>query len=282
MELKSQEDSELRNLNTVEVNSQIASRPTAPDLANGYIILGPQLPNAWRTGVECVLERRDGETSRRAYLSHECRAEAVGDRIFNDAYYEFCVAETWLGPIAIRGGAYNYGYRSYRAKFPETIHQQCSFTTKIFCSERNIRILSFSEALNYVRSGPDNHIYVRLDYKLKGSEYTCWAPCRYTNFPSEGVNKAPYLQPISGQVLFETEDRFYLAYLATNVDEFGTRACEFICRAPTRYFDIKQKTTFLHKIVFRLLGSTIGRLLWTDEYCFRQPVEGLTTFYVYE
>ena len=257
----------------------------APDLENGFIINGYDIPNRWRTNVECVLERRgEGRDRQFSYLSNECRAESVSGTIFDGRLYESCVLTTWDGIFNLRHGSYTHGFnpaKNATRRMPESPYEDSGLTTFVRCAERPVHLLSFEEAFAFFCDGPSNNIYMRVDYELGGFEYSLYAPCRYTNYPNVDLISERYLQPISGYVIVELDDRFYMAYVAAHVKEDVTEATEFICRDRLSFVQTKPKTGSVFWLFSLLDKVLLKRVFVTDEFHRVLRVDGDCTFFTY-
>ena len=99
-----------------------------PDLEHGFMIMGVDNSNRWWTGIECVLARQaqGAAEPERAYLSHECRAEAVNeDPYSHPGIYEYVAISTWDGNFALRSGPKLVGVRGPADR--ETIRPDASY-----------------------------------------------------------------------------------------------------------------------------------------------------------
>lgn len=208
-----------------------------PDLKDGFIILNRDAANRWWTGVESVLTRRSpGGSEQRAYLSHECRAEAVNaDPFSHPGVYEYVAASTWAGNFALRAGPDIVGVRGPGAAEVDheiAAHEAVDMPIDVTCARREARERSFDEVLSALRSSFANGhetLYMAIAYRQAGSDYTLHAPCRYINFPNPEAQGA-YLQPISGQVLYEKGGRFFAAYVVIYIEQGRPLALQFRVR----------------------------------------------------
>ena len=239
------------------------------DLENGHMVMGAD--NLWQTGVECVLARTHGDNEKQyAWLSHECRAESVSPDIFGThGNYEFVVIKGWNGTVILRSGSYSYGFnpiRNFLGKAPETTHEISDIGVDVYCNTRKARVLSFGEALEFFQKEDENKsnkIYMLVEYEIGSHKYELFAPCRYTNYPQSTKN-GKYLQPISGYVLFEDQERFHLSYVAAHIREDGTKTVEFRVREMTSFINTKNKGSRLYP-VFKLLDFLLLRFFLVIE-----------------
>jgi hypothetical protein len=209
-----------------------------PDLKDGFIILNVDAPNRWWTGVECVLTRESpcGGEPQRAYLSHECRAEAVNEDPFSHpGVYEYVAASTWEGNFALRAGPDMVGVCGPGAREVDratAAYEATDMPIAVTCPQREAQGRSFDDVLNMLRSGfADGHekLHMAVSYRQDGGDCTLHAPCRYINFPHPDADR-PYLQPISGQVLYEKGGRFHVAYVVTYIENGRPLALQFRIR----------------------------------------------------
>lgn len=260
---------------------------TAPDLLNGYVINGYDESNRWQTGVECVLRRRaEGGGEQTAYLSHECRAEAVGSRIFFGGLYEFVVVAGWNKTLFLRHGASLYSLNPFKNARPRQRYcvEESRVAPRILCQEVPIQPLSLDETLLYLRRetpGKGNRLFMRLSWRQDGIDYDLFAPCRYTNYPRPGSDSR-YIQPISGYVLFGEKDDLFTAYAACHVDSNENTAIEFFIRTPVSYLALKAHGGFFGRLAARLANTALGRMLMTDEFARIEMISGGSCqFFVY-
>ena len=215
-----------------------------PDLQNGFMILNHDAPNRWLTGIECVLARREspGAEEQRAYLSQECRAEQVCDDPFSHAgEYEYVGISTWSGNYALRSGSSITGVKSPEKADeggPDLSHEKVDRNFVVSCSDRQARQVSYEEVQRLLQSDFEDgymRLYMAISFRQRGHAYVLYAPCRYINFPNPRSAAGDYLQPISGYVLYEREDRFAVAYVVCHIAEGRTRALQFKLRPRTSY-----------------------------------------------
>jgi len=213
----------------------------APDLQNGFMIMQPEGPNRWCTGVECVLVRKSSDYAQpeAAYLSHECRAEAVhADPYAHPGVYEYVAISTWSGNYALRSGPSLTGVDGASeedATASDVSHEQIDMGIKVTCPERDVRPLAFGEVLSMLQSDSQAGFrspFMGISYRRDSFAYTLYAPCRYINFPHPVKEPRSYLQPISGYVLYEEGGRFYTAYVVTYIEGGDPKSLQFKVREP--------------------------------------------------
>ncbi len=214
-----------------------------PDLKDGFIILNRTAPNRWWTGVECALLRTrsagpEGGTEQWAYLSHECRAELVNDDPFgHPGVYEYAAAHTWAGNVALRAGPGLVGVRgpgSEDVPAEAVAHEWVDMPIDVACPAREAQERSFDDVLLTLRSDfADGHdkLHMAIAYRQGGHDYTLYTPCRYINFAHPDEDRI-YLQPISGLVLYERDERFYASYVVIYIEQGHVRALQFRTRHP--------------------------------------------------
>ena len=239
------------------------------DLENGHLVIGSAQSNFWQTGVECVLARTIGQDEKQyAWLSHECRAESVSPDIFGSHQnYEFVVIKAWNGHVCLRSGSSSYGFNPiqyFLNKAPESTYTTSDGEgVKTNCKMRKVRMLSFAEALDFFQKEDEdktNKIYMLIEYEIGSCKYELYAPCRYTNYPPS-LRDEKYLQPISGYVLFEDRDKFYMSYVAAHIREDETKSVEFRVREMTSFINTKNRDSRLYPI-FKLLDFLFLRFFF--------------------
>jgi hypothetical protein len=234
-----------------------------PDLENGFIILNYDTDNRWVTRVEASLKReRPGGVSEYAYLSHECRAENVGEDPFGHGDAFFLGISTWSGNFLMGGGS------SILKKSPKYQTRRTERRYLVSCEDRAVRPLTFDEVLSNVQDDCRrgyNQIFSEVSYTYLGARYSICTPCRYLNFPPRELEGKGYLQPISGHVLFEEEERFYLAYVVAYVEEGVTKSIQFRVVEQTDVFRTVPGLGRRRKLLASLLRK-LPTLLYTTGY----------------
>jgi len=259
------------------------------DLENSYMVMGGEAANNWQTGLECVLTKVIGDNDKQiSWLSHECRAETISPNIFNPiGNYEFVVLKGWNEDICIRSGSYNYGFnpiRNFLGKAAETTYETRGEATKVFCQTRKARTLSFEESLEFLHNKDKektNKIYMLIEYEIGSCKYELYAPCKYINYPSSLMGEK-YLQPITGYVIFEDNNKFYMSYVAAHLREDGTKSVEFRVREMTTFINTKAKGSRLFPI-FKLLDFIFLRFFFvTDDFTkIKRMLNAKCTLFIY-
>ena len=105
--------------------------------------------------------------------------------------------------------------------------------------------------------------------------------CSSDLYPNPGMTDDRYLQPISGYVVCEFDDRFYVAYVACHVRQEGALSIEFICRDRISFLGTKLYSSWQPVVSFldRILFS---HFFVTDEFHLVKTVRGSCTFFVYD
>ena len=212
-----------------------------PDLENGFMILNHNTANRWQTNIEAVLvkeagaKNRDGsdDQDQYSYLSHECRSENVGEDPFDHADALYVGISTWSGNLVFGSGS------SIWRKSPKFQMRGTNNQHVVNCEEVNAKFVSFDEVLRNLQSDCSygfRRLYTELIYTHLGVTYRLYTPCRYLNFPNPELEKKKYLQPISGYVLLEEEEQFYLAYVVAHIADGETKSIQFRLHEQTNYF----------------------------------------------
>ena len=264
-----------------------------PDIKNGFIVNGYESANRWQTSIEsCLIKVEDGEEST-AYLSTQCRAEYVSPQgIFSPSYYEYALAHTWHGPIVMRSGPAIY--RLFQGKASESRRYAAVNMEREICAPKVLaQTIEFDDLLDKLQSDNnhrDNFIYMQVEWIIGDVSYKLICPCRYTNFPHPKQNDERYIQPISGNVLVENENRFYLAYVSTHVRANGAERTELILKDRVSLFRLKHWTLYRRRTKpFVLLAHWFIRLVTvpfslffiTDEYWRVLSLDAKCTFFTY-
>ena len=207
-----------------------------PDLQDGYIILNDDGSNRWWTGIQCVLARRthgDGD-EQRAYLSHECRAESVTEDPFSHTGdYEYVGITTWSGNYAIRSGHKLLGSDPSKPDGAAPSYETIDMPMRVSTADRDVRPAPFDEVLQMLRSdfeGGYRTMHMAITYRQQNHDYTLYVPCRYINFPHPNETTKNYLQPISGYVVYERDERFFIAYVVCHIADGLVKSLQFKLR----------------------------------------------------
>ena len=246
----------------------------APDLQDGFMVLNEDKNNCWQTGIECVLVRlKNDEEEERAYLSHECRAEQVSDDPFGHCgNYEFVGISTWTGNYTFRSGSSLFSFnpiKNFRKKIPEGCYQRTDNKYFISCNDRNIQYLDFDEVITFLQQKFQSgykKLYMELKFCQFGYKYVLYAPCRYINFPNPNDKIRKYLQPISGYVLYEKHDKFFISYVVSHVANGLTKAIQFKIRDRVDF--IETKSNFKMFKLFKVLNKVLFSAFFvTHDFC---------------
>lgn len=207
-----------------------------PDLKEGYIILNDDESNRWWTGIECVLAKQShgSAAQQRAYLSHECRAELVNEDPFgHPGEYEYVGMATWMGNYAFRSGHQLVGSDRTDPGGTAPTCEKIDMPMRVEGVDREVEPLAFTEVVEMLRSDFKNGyklMHMAITYRQGEHDYTLYAPCRYINFPNPNKPDVKYLQPISGYVIYEKGERFFIAYVVCHIADGHVKALQFKVR----------------------------------------------------
>jgi hypothetical protein len=250
---------------------------TKLDLKNGYLQMGWQKhesqPNIWQTFIECMLIRNGTD---KAFLATNCRAESVsGDGpIFGGRQTEVSIVKGWDKDYIIRAGAGIY--YPFENELSEMAHYwQYDGGVNLVGEERPIKVWAVEDVLKVLREGCENNFfYWSIKYDYNGCNYELITLCKYINFPAIQA-KSEYIQPISGYVIFEDQDRFCIAYICAHISNAGKISVEILKRKPIYLFDTKVGIASRY---IRLLRSVFAlvpfkQLFFTDEFSERIKID---------
>jgi hypothetical protein len=251
-----------------------------PDIKNGITHNGEERDNRWQSFIESCLIKTENGSDKHAFLATPCRGEHVSSQsIFSPDYYEYAVAYTWDGPIQIKTGAGLHHSFLKRIRSYGPARNNGSVETRNVSVKRH----DFDNILAVLQSQEtkDNFIYMQVEWTANGCSYKLICPCRYINF-SHVKNDKPYIQPISGNVLVEIDNRFYLAYVSVHVTEHGTERTELNLKEHVSLFNLKRYPLtplkypglfrrniipFLLLTYLRLVTLPFSNFFNTDEFC---------------
>ena len=250
-------------------------KTVAPDLQDGFMVLNYDKNNRWQTGIECVLERRkNDEELERTYLSHECRAEAVNDDPFSHpGNHEFVCISTWTGNYILRSGSSLYGFnpiKNLRKKYYKKTYQRVNNKFFVSCNDRNVQYLTFDEVITFLQQNFDSGyktLYMELTFRQFGCKYVLYAPCRYINFPNPNYKTRKYLQPISGYVVYEKHDKFFISYVVSHVADGFTKAIQFRIRDQVDFIETKNHSSRMFRFFHVLNKVFFSAFFVTDDFC---------------
>jgi hypothetical protein len=194
--------------------------------------------------------------------------------------YEFVGVSAWDGNYVLRAGTYNYGFNplaNLRRQPPAAAHQKVTWGIVVECPQRAVHRLDFNEALERLQSGRAagrERLFMKLSFRHAGVDYTLHAACKYINFTHPDIGRERYIQPIIGQVLFEDNERFHIAYVAAHLREDRTATVEFLVRDMVSFSEVKDDASRLSGL-FKLLDRMLFRaFLTTDEFVRIEPAPG--------
>ena len=234
-----------------------------PDLADGHIILNHNTDNRWQTRIEAVLTRQVAgreEDEQYSYLSHECRSEDVSEDPFQHEDSEYLGISTWDGNYILGAGS------SLFRKNPKFYPRKTDNIHLVTCPPRQATFLNFDDVLDSLQTDCKNgytNLYVKFEYQIGKSKYKIYTPCRYLNFPNPRKQLKRYLQPICGYVLFEQDDKFYLAYVVAYIEAGATKTIQFRLSEQTNYFSTINGSGWKLRAIRKITHA----LLFTRGFC---------------
>jgi hypothetical protein len=257
---------------------------TKLDLKNGYLQMGWQdqgrQTNIWQTFIECMLIRNETD---KAFLATNCRAESVSDEIpiFGGRQADVSIVKGWDENHIIRAGAgIYYPFRSYLS---ETAHYwEYNGGVKVVGKERPVKVWTVEEVLKVLREGYDNNFfYWSIKYDYNGYSYELITLCKYINFPANQEDSG-YIQPISGYVLFEDQDTFFIAYVSAHIKSDRKISVEILKRKPIYLFDTKVDRVSYYTRLLRFALAPLKQLFLIDEFSERIKLSAEVSIFTYE
>ena len=219
-------------------------QPKAPDLENGFLVLGAESENAWATEILCAVKERSANGERWHYLSKECRSEDVpfmndenSTTIFQAAKsMEFMMAVYDGRPIQISTHditvfADTAGEEEWKESVPIRPSTMAdSFTAEVHCTQRDVRTVPVLEVLERLRDRclPIRNLFMRIAWTHAGGGCEVFCPCRYVNFSNLANGANDYVQPISGYgMILHPDVGLQIGYWACALAADGRRVIEF-------------------------------------------------------
>ena len=216
----------------------------APDLDDGFVVLGSSSPNSWSTEIRCAVREHRPDGSRLHYLSKECRSEDIAIRDGSAAGRIFQSERSWEFLMAIVDGQPMQMTNSDVTIIPidtEAEHRvsDCvikpmamaeDFTVEVHCPLRETTRLTFSEVLEGLRERilPIRKLFMKIAVRSDGASFEIFCPCRYVNFGNGDTDAGDYVQPISGYVMAPPADgTAQIGYIACAVAGDGSSVIEF-------------------------------------------------------
>jgi hypothetical protein len=205
-----------------------------PDIRGGRIVNGGEGGNRWVTEIQSVLVAETaGKPAGTAYLGHECRFESLafgddppapGDTLIKRhqpyQFLTFAISGQFFQvphPDSLFGDAAFQGLPRLDVDggFVVRPHSKAGWVAEVACpwvagEEVPADTLLADEA-------PFRDLFVRARFGQGDTTWTLFAPCRYLNFSGPGWPGRPYLQPITGHVLFPYADFFLAGYLVAGM-----------------------------------------------------------------
>lgn len=262
-----------------------------PNIKDGLIINAINGTNRFQTFIESCLIRVEHGTEKIAYLCTSCRSENVDPEmgpngvLISKRFADVAYAQTWKGSFVIRSGPGLY--HPFRKKSAEGLHYQKCIEGQgiIHAPKVPVNYLTFSDLFEILQSdinGRDNFIYMAISWKMQNSFYVVVCPCRYLNFPHPDQNCRPYIQPISGKVLIERNDRFHKAYVVSLLtrDDKPIRT-ELCLEQSISVFDAKKGVANRAVALIKFLTFPFREYFLTDEYSEIIQIEAESHFFHY-
>jgi len=207
---------------------------TVPDLETGFMILNHDRDNRWQTPIEAILSKTTEDNRKEfAYLSHECRSENVDEDPFAHEDSEFLGISTWSGNYLMGSGS------SLFKQNPKFMTRKTKASYFVSCEPRTANFIDFDNVLSFLQTDcAINYkpLHMELSFNSSGTRYKLYSRCRYLNFPNPNLTNQRYLQPISGYVLYEEAETFYLAYVVCYMRSGLTKTIQFRLSEQIDYF----------------------------------------------
>ena len=236
--------------------------------------------NLWQTFIESMLIKNGEEN---AFLATNCRAENIVSegKIFGGKLADVSVIKGWDKNLIIRAGPGLY--HPFRPGQSKTFHcAKFEYGVKVVGNETKIRKWSFDEVYRELQEGIlGNDLFWKVKYKYHGDDYEIISSLRYINF-SRSASQQKYIQPISGYVLFEDSEIFFIACLAANILPSGKVNAEILKRIPINLFDTKEFIGGLSIRLLRILSIPLKWLFLTDEFADSVKIDATVEFFTYE
>lgn len=255
--------------------------------------------NRFQTYVECVLEKRRGETREFAYLSSRCRPESISHEIiFNRHRYSFSVVQSWKGEEYLTFGSAMCS-RNFTSKQAPSFTKPGSSGTHVHVDMIDVELMTFDETLAYLQndtlSNKSNRLFMRISWKdANDNDYVLHSPCSYTNFPNPESDWSQiwqdrpaypkhhdrYIQPIRGIVIYFENGGFIPAFVSAHINSEGTQRIEFCLRDCLSFFLLRRPTGIRGKLMTLIANSWIGRYFMVSEFHRIVTVSGKCEFYL--
>ncbi len=220
----------------------------APDLDSGSLLNGIGTANVWTTEIQCAL--LDESRGTWTYLAQECRAEnvpfskeaeAASDGIFQRGRsLEFLILKSDNLTHQLSSSEYLLvdGLDGGRTAYPAAIDLTGQCDTVVRCAPRAITPLEIVDAMEGLRDGELDvrSTFLKVRWENEGGPFQLFCPCRYVNLPASSEAETPYVQPISGYVLYPDGNRHIVGYVACALSPGNDAIIEFCCRTYSNVF----------------------------------------------
>lgn len=253
------------------------------NLENGYMSFDSG-SYQWRTHIQAILIR---DNSQIAFLSANCRAERVYDsatknqEIIGKRFAEISLIKSWAGDFVIRSGA--AVSHPFHKKMTALMHKSLYRGTITTRSEKiEITKISFADMLLRLRNGLiDSPYYMSVTYTLQSHTYEIICRCPYINFSNATETSGAFIQPISGYVLVEDLNTFYIAYIVLYINESGVQSAEIVKRIPVDILSLKQAVGGRFFRFFLSIFTPLKFLFMTDEFAETKNIHADVKFFQY-
>ncbi len=252
------------------------------DLRTSNIVHGSDNANTWVTRVQSFCRVRSNTGMQFFYLGYPCRAEKMLERSSNnrifERYYEFV-------NVAVRneessGEASSYFMRSghgVKGLLPPS--HDGKITSHVHVKHAQTKEVGFDEMYELLSEHPQESpdYYARISWD--NGKQSILTKLDYINYSNDGG--APYIQPITGQVLLMLEEKPHVAYVALSLNGTSQPKVEFVIRQKTGFFNVargfsSKKLSWLKPLLNTLLP------LQVDEYSKPLVVDADVCIFTYQ
>ena len=251
---------------------------------NNSFIFSSANTNVMRLKIKSILINKNKNEV--FYLTKECRSELIGKNPFlNTQRYEYLPIFTQSGKfLTLRNQALDFIFRSRKNHKYQISSTNFNESHKIVLRQDEIEILELGEINSKLKTRSTDQFFCRIEYKFAGQNFICLSNCDYLNFDysenTENKNQI-YLQPISGYVPFEKDDKIYASYMARYISNNYQGNLNFLLRNENTPFDAS-KGNFVFKLIKIFLNYSLF-FLKKNEFCDYISIENSKiTFFKYK
>lgn len=195
----------------------------------------------------------DFKRKKHYFLNKECVSEKLQHKIFHLPFIstfqtittsENEIFEFRISSINFDKARYNFRNKNFFATNNQVLTNKIVFT--------EYKEITLESIYNDLKKHDHENIYTYIEYDLNGNIFSTFFRCEYLNFKT----KKFCLQPIYGKIPIIINNKIYLSYLSTYIDEpkKQTVDLEIVFGNYDQFFYIKKNSQFVKNLIKKFLN----------------------------